>query len=138
MRYSQSMSPTGKALEGALRAYLATRPEVQVGYLFGSQATGLANRLSDIDVAILVDERPQPDLLYPYGYKARVYTELMTALSTNRVDLVILNEASVLLRHRVIAFGRPVYVRDEPVRIRFEAQTMSRYPDVKRLLAAHH
>lgn len=123
-------------LDEALHAYLATRPEVQLGYLFGSQATGRTNRLSDIDVAVLVDERPQEGL-YPYGYKARMYTELMTVLRTNRVDLVVLNEAPPMLRHRVVAFGRPVYVRDDAIRIHFEAETMSRYPDVKRLLAAH-
>jgi predicted nucleotidyltransferase len=87
-------------------------------------------------VAVLLDETFRTDA-YPYGYKAKITTDLMKSLQTNRVDLVVLNEAPYLLRHRVIAFGRPVYVRSEARRIEFESDIMQRYPEMKRLLAAH-
>lgn len=125
-----------KDLIKTLSHYFASRPEIRLGYLFGSHALGRANPMSDIDIAVLVDEK-QGGGSYPYGYKARICTDLMKILKTNHVDVVLLNKASYFLRHRVISCGRPLYAREEIERVYFEADTMGRYPDIKRLLALH-
>lgn len=104
-----------------------------MGYLFGSQVSGRTNRLSDIDVAILVDEKALRRV-YRYGYRAHVMSVLMNRFKTNRIDVIVLNQAPYFLRHRVIAFGKRLYARDEKKRVRFEADTMGRYPDIKRLM----
>ena len=41
----------------AVGAYFARQPGVVVAYLFGSVAHGQADRLSDVDIAVLLDER---------------------------------------------------------------------------------
>ncbi len=43
-------------LERALTAVLERYPDVKLAYLFGSQARGTARTLSDVDVAILLEE----------------------------------------------------------------------------------
>ncbi len=119
-------------LEVLLRTYFKTRPEVQIAYLFGSQATGKTNRLSDVDVAVFVDPSRIP-LSLPYGYKAEIGTDLIGLLKTNRVDVVLLNEAPFFLRHQVVKSGKCLFARDPNLQIRFEAEIMSRYPDLQRL-----
>ena len=115
--------------------YFKSRPEVEVCYLFGSQVSGRTNRLSDIDIAVLIAET-QTDTSFPYGYRAHLISDLMKLLKTNRIDVALLNKAPYFLKHRVIAFGKCLYARNEADRVRFEADTMGRYPDVKRLVMA--
>ena len=51
--------------------------------------------------------------MYRYGYKAEVLSDLIKLLKTNNVDLVILNEADILLRHRVSYFSKLIYSKNE-------------------------
>jgi len=119
-----------KEIKDKLAKYFSTRPEIKVGYIFGSKAKGEENRLSDIDVAILIDEEKAAKNL-SYRYKAKVLTELMGILRTQKVDLVILNESPLFLCFRVIRDGLILYSKDEIKRIRFEVKIMSRYLDRK-------
>ena len=116
--------------------YLATRPEIKVGYIFGSRATNKGNKLSDIDIALLID-RALLKGSFPYGYKARILTDLAKILRTDRMDLVILNDAPCLLGHRVIRYGKVLFSRDESERIDFQVSMINKYLDIKRLLLAH-
>ena len=126
-----------KEIEDRIAKYFSTRPEIKGGYIFGSRAKGKENKLSDIDIAILIDENSVEEF-YPYGYKARILTDLLKILKTNNIDLVILNNASCLLRHRVIRYGKVIYSRAELDRINFQVRTIDEYTDVKRLLIKHH
>jgi hypothetical protein len=47
-----------------------------------------------------------------------------------RIDLVVLNDASPLLAHRVLSKGRLVFERSRSARVRFQVRTASRYADV--------
>lgn len=120
-----------------LRQFFKSKPEIRLAYIFGSQATGRSNRMSDIDIAVWIDSKRRKGS-HRFGYRAYLTSELMAVLKTNRVDVVLLNEISYFLRHRVISFGTPVYVSNEQERVLFEADIMSRYPDLKRLYAVHY
>ncbi|MBI5561239.1 MAG: nucleotidyltransferase domain-containing protein [Deltaproteobacteria bacterium] len=117
-----------------LKAALAGRQEIRFAYLFGSLAKGRAGAASDVDVAVRVDaEALKKD--YAYGYKAELTAHLMGCLKTNRVDVVLLNEAKPYLRSQVMRYGLLVLNNDEPARIRFCVETIRLYDDAKRLLA---
>ena len=121
-----------------LRGYLSRRREIHFAYLFGSLAKGTQNRLSDVDVAVFLDPeflaRPHPE--HSYGYKAHLITELMSQLGTNEIDVVILNHASPFLRFQVLRDGIVICETNREERIRFQAQALSRYFDLKPFLEA--
>ncbi len=117
-----------------LKEYFKMHPEVEVAYVFGSLARGRTNPLSDIDIALLIDRDRIKEEIYPYGYKADMLADLVQLLKTNDVDLVILDEANPLLRHRILYFGKIIYSRDERKRIKFQVDTINKYNDYKYLL----
>ena len=70
---------------------------IVLAYLFGSLARGQETGLSDVDIAVLLEDLPT-DLL---GFTLKLMDELSVILG-DRVDLVFLNEAPPLLRHQLI------------------------------------
>jgi uncharacterized protein len=117
-------------VDAAARARLAAaldQPGVVSALLFGSQATGKAGQLSDIDVGIWVDAELtaiERDRL------ASILIEAATdALGTDEVQVVVLNEASPLLRHRATRDGVRLVDRDAKARIRLETTSLLEYLD---------
>lgn len=104
---------------------------VQLAYLFGSQAMGKAGPLSDFDFGVLFSAALSP--AEHFRRSLELNTDLMGILHTQRLDVVILNEAPPTVRFNVIAQGKVVYNEDELVRVRFEAKTMSEYFDTEPL-----
>jgi len=56
--------------------------------------------------------------------------DLGTALHRSDVDVVILNEASPLLAHRVLSQGTLVFERSASARVRFQTKTAGLYLDL--------
>jgi len=111
-----------------LARVLAEFPEVRLAYLFGSRARGQAHGESDFDVAVLVD-----DSQAGREQKARMIRHLAGRLgrevSSSRLDLVLLNDASILLRHRVLRDGIVLFQRSAEERVRFTIRTIREYQD---------
>lgn len=120
-----------------LQRYFGNRDEIEVAYIFGSVAQNESNSLSDIDLAVILNEEKIDAGLYPYGYKAHLLCDLMKLLKTNRVDLVILNDAPPLLKHRVLYFGKLICANNEIRRIKFHVETINQYDDFKYLSKPH-
>jgi predicted nucleotidyltransferase len=110
-----------------LGAALAEHPEVLDAYLFGSHARGQPQPHSDVDVAVFVDPAKVP--ASAFGYEAELTSALMSALGTNRVDVVLLNTAPPLLYHRVLRDGVRVLSRDLAATTTREGAALSRYCD---------
>ncbi len=125
-------------LQARLIRALVPRPEILDAYLFGSQARGDAGALSDIDVAVYIDESvTNPG---PYGYDAELITDLMTELGTNDIDVVLLNRAPPMLYHRVLRAGKLLVTRDLQATTTRAGYALSRYldflPQMKKQAAA--
>lgn len=101
--------------------------------LFGSQATGKAGPLSDIDVAVWLD--PELDDRARSRRASALLDAASTALGTGEVQLVVLNEAPPLLRHRALRDGVRLVDRDPRTRIRLEAAALLDYLDTAPLRA---
>jgi len=119
----------------AVSRCLAKRPEIQAAYVFGSVASGRARADSDVDVAVLIDRRVPPGRILKYRLK--LMADLGTALHRSDVDVVILNEASPLLAHRVLSQGTLVFERSAPARVRFQTKTASLYLDLIPIFEMH-
>jgi predicted nucleotidyltransferase len=106
---------------------------VVAAMLIGSQARGTVGPLSDVDVAVWhdpgLDARARFDLqLDLAGYAAR-------ALHTDEVDIVLLNHAPPLMRHRAIREGKRLVERDRAERVRLETRAILDYLDTAPLRA---
>jgi len=123
-----------------VRQVLATHPEVLEAYLFGSTARGEQQPHSDVDVAVYVDRDAAPRSVF--GHAADLTADIMRALGTNRVDVVLLNDAPPLLYGRVLQDGIRICSRDLMASTRREGQALSRYcdfvPQLAKIDAAHH
>lgn len=130
--------PSGKKTGDVFREELAQRipllteklsafPEVTAVYLFGSFARGNPRRGSDIDIAVYTRGSYSP------RRRARARTEYIGAaaktLGTDRVDVVVLNQAPVVLRHEVFRDGKLLYVRDRDDLSRFRVICSREYLD---------
>lgn len=114
--------------------YFKKHQEIEVSYIFGSVAQNRTNALSDIDIGVILDRSKIDDKLYPYGYRANLISDLIKLLKTNKVDVVLLDDASILLRHRILYYGKIIYSGNEERRIKFQVETINKYNDYKNLL----
>ena len=123
----------------AVRAVLERRGEVLEAYLFGSFARGEAQSHSDVDVAVYVDPSARSESAL--GLDAEIAAELMRALGSNRVDVVLLNAAPPLLHHRVLRDGIRILSRDLCATTVREGRALSRYcdyvPQLAKIRTAH-
>ena len=106
------MIPDLETLKRKLASFSEKREEIMFAYLFGSFVRGQTTPLSDMDIAVSVNQEKIRGAHYPYGYEAHLTSCLMSALESNRIDLVLLNEAPPLLRYQIFMQGVLVYSRD--------------------------
>lgn len=91
---------TKKALD-AIRAKIFNKyPEMRLLILFGSRARNQERENSDWDFGYIASKEFD---------EAPLYTDLVLALETEKVDLVDLNRASALLRFRATEDGIAVF-----------------------------
>lgn len=100
---------------------------VEFAYLFGSFAKGRTTSLSDIDIAVFLDEKLSEN--ERFELRLKLISQMIAALRTDRVDLIVLNDSPLLLAFNTIRDGVVIYSKDEHKRIKFETKIMSRYFD---------
>ena len=105
-------------------AYLKSRPEVSFAYLFGSLAKGKPLPLSDVDIAVYLSK--SLDVLEK---KLEILGELVDILETDEIDLVILNEAPLALRMKILENKKLIVDNAPSLRHRYESLTMREYFD---------
>lgn len=111
----------------AVGKYLEARKDVAFAYLFGSMASGKASPLSDVDIAVYLNEGDFSQK------RLELIGDLSDILGTDRVDIVILNTAPPGLRARVVR-ARSVLADSQPLtRHVFESETLRAYMDFSKL-----
>ncbi|HEV3094133.1 MAG TPA: nucleotidyltransferase domain-containing protein [Solirubrobacteraceae bacterium] len=120
-----------RALERLARAL--DREGVVAASLIGSQARGAAGPLSDVDVGVWhVQELDSEARL---RLRLELARDCARALGTDEVDVVPLNSASPLMRHRAVRDGRRLIERDRKARVSLEARAIVEYLDTEPLRA---
>jgi len=116
----------------SLKHLFRDRSEIALAYLFGSRAQGKAHPASDTDIAVLLDEKN--DIRNTLDYRLGLLQDVKNALQTENIDLVILNNATPLLRSQVVRYGKVLYSVNAAIPIRFKARAIVEYLDVKPML----
>ena len=110
---------------------LFTQSPVNAAYLTGSLSTRATfGHLTDIDVAILLMDQIKADQFL--DYQLYFLSELAKRLESDTIDIVILNQASLLLKLQVIKYGQILFSRNEKQRISFETKAVMDYLDFKK------
>ena len=134
MREHGFMARRASALDAVGRERLRDaldRNGVAAAYVFGSQARGNPGPLSDVDVAVWAAPGSNPSRRFALRLElARAATR---ALDGETVDLVVLDDASPLLRQRAWRDGELLVDRDPRTRIRDEARALVEFLDTKPL-----
>lgn len=104
-------------------------PTIITAYLFGSRARGSFSPISDYDFAVQLNDKT--DKKTYTDLKLDLIGDLCRVLKTDEVDVVILNEAPILLKHRVLKDRKVLFCRSHLKRIRNEAKILIEYLDEK-------
>jgi uncharacterized protein len=105
------------------------KSSVIAGYLFGSCHTGSMTPLSDIDIAILFDEKLCSEEIE--NMENEIYAKLIEALGTDEVDLIVLNRAPLSVRFGVLKDKEIIYFSDKGKVVDFQCDVVSEYLDFK-------
>ena len=107
-----------------LRDFLAGKDNVLLSFVFGSATKGRLTEESDIDIAILFTEKPSPsDILE--------FKDAFENISGIKTDIVILNDASPIIRMQVLKNGVLLSKKDDHVYNEFFMRTVKEYDDLK-------
>jgi predicted nucleotidyltransferase len=109
-----------------LGAVLEGQSSVRFAYVFGGAARGSLRPLSDVDVAVFVD-----DALDPIQARLDLIGVVTKHLGTDEVDLVILNHAPTALRGRIVQSRRVIVDKDPFLRHRFESHALRTFLDFR-------
>ena len=110
---------------------LFTQNPVNAAYLAGSLSSRTSfGHLTDVDIAILLMDQIKSDQFL--DYQLYFFSELAKRLESESIDVMILNQASLLLKLQVIKYGQILFSRDEKQRVLFETKAVMDYLDFKK------
>jgi predicted nucleotidyltransferase len=102
-------------------------PGVEFSYLFGGAASGRKTPLSDIDIALYVEEGHDSSEI-----QIEVRRRAAKHLGTDEVDVIILNGAPIALRGRILQSRQILCDRNPWRRHTFESQTAREFTDFRK------
>jgi len=97
-------------------------------YLFGSQATGIANSQSDFDFAVMFTDKIRKNKRF--DVRLGIISEISKILQDDKVEAVVLNDLSdSFFKFVIVKEGRVIFERDHSARVDFEMKAMNEYYD---------
>ncbi len=100
---------------------IKSHPNVVAIYLFGSHAKGEATPLSDVDVAVIL-ENPTPESEADIG-----------SLTSPEIDVVLFHRLPLHIKYEVLKYGKEIFVRDEEKLLKIKLKVMREYLDTARM-----
>jgi len=112
-----------------IRNYLYQKSEIDFAYIFGSFTQ--KDYYNDIDIAVYIKSgfNYKNFNLYPFGYASLISGELLKIINYKKVDVVVMNNAGLLILNRIVNKGLLLFDRDIFRRIYFENRIRKEYID---------
>lgn len=108
-------------------SYLRARSDIAFAYLFGSLAENRGTHLSDVDIAVYLTEGRFEDKRF------QILGDLIDIFRTDRLDLVILNTAPLILKMKIIQTRRILADNFPYIRHTFESAIIRTYLDFSKM-----
>ncbi|MCX7950850.1 MAG: nucleotidyltransferase domain-containing protein [Clostridiales bacterium] len=102
--------------------------KIEVVYLFGSAYTKKINPLSDVDIAVLINDEYSEMI---DEIEEEVYQDVVKCLKTDEIDLICLNKAPLSIQYGVIKNKQILYYYDKSKVVDYETKVITNYLDVK-------
>lgn len=115
----------GTTVEKKLHNYFSGKKEIIAVYMFGSAITGKKIK-KDIDIAILVNDKSADDTI---KIQTEIFNKLTLLLNRKDIDVIILNNAPLLLCMEVLKNKKLIYERNSSARVNFEVRSELKYFD---------
>ena len=109
-----------------LGAVLEGDPAIRFAYVFGGAGRRDLRPLSDVDVAVYLD-----DAVDPVQARLDLIGVVTKHLGTDEVDLVVLNRAPTALLGRIVQSRRVIADKDPYLRHRFESLALRKFLDFR-------
>lgn len=106
--------------------------QIVLAYLFGSAARGQDGPLSDIDIAVLFSDKVKKNDYFDRGLE--IADKIDRVLKTDKTEVVCLNEAPPLLKHRAVFSGSPLFFSSRESKREFELAVVQEYEDFNHYL----
>jgi len=105
---------------------LCKKLNIEIVYLFGSQVKGTDAVSSDFDIAVLFSNTFSSDELFR---RTVTFAQELKTQYKYEFNIVVLNNATSLLKYEVISHSKVLYSRNDQERIKFEVGTVKVYID---------
>jgi hypothetical protein len=119
-----------------LKEYFSQREDIAFAFLYGSQAKGNANRLSDVDIAVYFYPRKRHPIEYEesvfYPGEDEIWGNLQQLLK-KEVEILVLNRVSASVAASAIR-GVPLTIKDWGLYLDFMESITSEAIDFRELL----
>ena len=102
---------------------------VVVAFLYGSQATGTANALSDVDIAVLFPRGIEAD--ERFRRVLNLMRDLSAVFERDDVNVLDLDEGAPLINNNVRLHGRVIFCADERAHAEFMLRALQQYEDTE-------
>lgn len=108
---------------------VAKKYPIEVAYLFGSRSAGKDDAESDIDLAFLLKDSVSVDRRF--RIRLALQSDIAEALGVDSsiVDIVILQDASILLQYNAVLAGCPLFHKSRMKRALYEVRVWRDYDD---------
>ena len=109
-----------------LKDFFKYKGKIVLVFVFGSFVTGRITSHSDIDIAILFESLPDV-------YETNQLRDELTELLNRDTDVIVLNNASPILRMQVLKTGVLILSKERRYFHQFFVDTVNQYDDLKRI-----
>jgi predicted nucleotidyltransferase len=120
------MSTNLEDIEAKIISLLTANGDLKAIYLYGSVLTEYFNKESDIDIALLLNEKLDSKALFDLS------AQLSFALKRD-IDLVQLDKVSTVLQFQIIQTGKRIFCKDTIFCNRYESQIFCAYVELNEM-----
>lgn len=128
MNENKIINKLNPKLENDLQPLFSRFSLVLSAYIFGSAIQGATERFNDVDIAVRIEDSLTPEKAFDLRLQL---TEALESYFGLKVDVVVLNNASLAFIHQVLRNGKRIFARYPEIEMDYAVQKQKEYFDFK-------